>query len=89
VQTKDTAVSLWIAARPSPKQIATLAGHPSMSVVLDRYGHLYEGNEADVLARLDSFASMASGDAPSPWVPRVFRGFSEGSDGHPDQPAGP
>jgi len=86
---RHTAVSLWIAASASPKQIATWAGHTSVSVVLDRYGHLYEGNEADVLARLDSFASMASGDAPSPWVPRVFRGFSEGSEGDPTEPQGP
>ena len=31
-----TAVSLWIAAGASPKQIATWAGHTSVSAVLDR-----------------------------------------------------
>jgi hypothetical protein len=53
------------------------AGHTSFSVVLDCYGHLYEGHEADVLARLDAFASESSApdhDAPSRWIPRVFRG---------------
>jgi len=71
---RHTAVSLWIAAGASPKQIATWAGHTSVSVVLDRYGHLYEGNDADVLARLDSFAAVTPDDAQSRWIPRVFRG---------------
>jgi len=77
---RHTAVSLWIAAGASPKQIATWAGHTSVSIVLDRYGHLYEGNDADVLARLDSFASVAADDAPSRWIPRVFRGARGESD---------
>lgn len=71
---RHTAVSLWIAAGASPKQIATWAGHTSVSVVLDRYGHLYEGNDGDVLARLDSFASITPGDGSFRWIPRVCRG---------------
>ncbi|MFP5256092.1 MAG: tyrosine-type recombinase/integrase [Acidimicrobiia bacterium] len=82
---RHTAVALWIAAGASPKQIATWAGHTSVSVVLDRYGHLYEGNDTDVLTRLDSFASVTSDDAPSRWIPRVFRGANDHSD---DQPTG-
>ena len=77
---RHTAVSLWIAAGASPTQIATWAGHTSVSVVLDRYGHLYEGNDVDVLARLDSFASIRPDDGESRGVPRVFRGASHGSD---------
>ena len=83
---RHTAVSLWIAARADPKQIASWAGHMTTSVVLDRYGHLYEGNDADVLARLDSFARMGTGDVPSPWIPRVFRGFPEGPDPESTEP---
>ncbi len=64
----------WIAAGASPKQIATWAGHTSVSVVLDRYGHLYEGNDVDVLARLDSFASIRPDDTGSRGVPRFFAG---------------
>jgi integrase len=45
---RHTAVALWIAAGPNPKQIATWAGHTSVSVVLDRYGHLFEGHETAV-----------------------------------------
>ncbi len=54
---RHTAVSLWIAAGASPKQIATWAGHTSVSVVLDRYGHLFPGHEEAVLARLENLGS--------------------------------
>jgi integrase len=54
---RHTAVSLWIAAGATPKQVATWAGHTSVSVVLDRYGHLFPGHEAPVLGRLDAIAS--------------------------------
>ena len=77
---RHTAVALWIAAGASPKQIATWAGHTSVSVVLDRYGHLFEGHETVVLENLDRFVQtspVTANDAPTPWVPRVFRGFSE------------
>ena len=77
---RHTAVSLWIAAGASPKQIATWAGHTSVSVVLDRYGHLYEGNDVDVLDRLDSFASVPSRDGSSRGFPRVSRGARDDAD---------
>ncbi|HSH58739.1 MAG TPA: site-specific integrase [Acidimicrobiales bacterium] len=54
---RHTAVSLWIAAGASPNQIATWAGHTSVSVVLDRYGHLFPGHEEAVLARLEDLGS--------------------------------
>ena len=49
---RHTAVSLWIAVGASPNQIAAWAGHTSVAVVLDRYGHLFPGHEAQVLDRL-------------------------------------
>lgn len=85
---RHTAVALWIAAGASPKQIATWAGHTSVAVVLDRYGHLYEGSDADVLARLDSFASVTSDDGSSLWIPRVFRGARGESDDQAAVPQG-
>ena len=54
---RHTAVALWIAAGANPKQIAGWAGHTSVSIVLDRYGHLLEGHDVDVLARLDTLAT--------------------------------
>ncbi len=50
---RHTAVALWIAQGASPKQIATWAGHTSVSVVLDRYGHLFPGHEEAVMRRLE------------------------------------
>ena len=77
---RHTAVALWIAAGANPKQIAAWAGHTSVAVVLDRYGHLFEGHESAVLSRLDAFAecvSVPAGDAESRGFSRVFRGFSD------------
>jgi integrase len=74
---RHTAVALWIAAGANPTQIAGWAGHASVAVVLDRYGHLFEGHESAVLSRLDAFAECVSvplGDAES----RGFRGFFAG-----------
>ncbi|MGH9014880.1 MAG: tyrosine-type recombinase/integrase [Acidimicrobiia bacterium] len=66
---RHTAVSLWIAAGASPKQIAAWAGHTSVSVVLDRYGHLYPGHEADVLTRLDALGNTSSTSPEGSVVP--------------------
>ncbi len=82
---RHTAVSLWIAAGASPKQIAIWAGHTSVSVVLDRYGHLYEGHEGEVLDRLNKFASVPPRDGSSRWIPRVFRGARGDSDPGTDE----
>lgn len=50
---RHTAVSLWIAEGATAKQVAARAGHTSVSVVLDRYGHLYDEADDDLAARLD------------------------------------
>src|SRR5690606_19786780 len=42
---RHTAVAVWIAAGAHPKQIAARAGHTSVSVVLDRYGHRRPNHE--------------------------------------------
>jgi integrase len=58
---RHSAVALWIAAGAGPKEIAVRAGHSSVSVVLDRYGHLLPGTEERVTDALDV---MARGAAP-------------------------
>ena len=63
---RHTAVSLWVAAGASPKQIASWAGHTSVAVVLDRYGHLFPGHEEAVLDRLDGFAGSPSVTVTAP-----------------------
>ncbi|MDQ1489581.1 MAG: hypothetical protein QOJ23_2095, partial [Actinomycetota bacterium] len=78
---RHTAVSLWVAAGASPKQIASWAGHTSVSVVLDRYGHLFPGHEEGVLERLEGFGRNAPTTAiaaDDPGVPRGAAGFPRG-----------
>ncbi len=50
---RHTAVALWIADGANPKQIAVMAGHTSVSVVLDRYGHLYPEQDDELMDRLE------------------------------------
>ncbi len=54
---RHTAVALWIAAGASPTEIAARAGHSSVSVVPDRYGHLLPGSGEKVNAALDRLAA--------------------------------
>ncbi len=54
-----TAVALWIAAGATPNEVASRAGHSSVSVVLDRYGHLLPGSAERVNAALDALAGRA------------------------------
>ena len=56
---RHTAVALWIAAGAGPKEVATRAGHTSVSFTLDRYGHLYPDSYATLRDRLDAFHSSA------------------------------
>ena len=57
---RHSAVTLWIAAGASPVEIAARAGHTSVSVVLDRYGHLLPSSESTVNAALDALAETAT-----------------------------
>jgi integrase len=56
------AVALWIAAGAGPKEVATWAGHTSVSLSLDRYGHLYPEVDRALRELLDRFHE-AAGDA--------------------------
>ncbi len=57
---RHTAVALWIAAGASPNEIAARAGHTSVSVVLDRYGHLLPGTEERVNDALDALVRAST-----------------------------
>jgi integrase len=56
---RHTAVALWIAAGASPKEVATRAGHTSVSFTLDRYGHLYPEADTALRERLDALHATA------------------------------
>ena len=51
---RHTAVALWIAAGAGPKEVATRAGHTSVSFTFDRYGHLYPEADTALRDRLDA-----------------------------------
>jgi integrase len=61
---RHSAVALWIAAGASPKEVALRAGHTSVSVVLDRYGHLLPGTEERVTDALEAMAKAATERLP-------------------------
>lgn len=64
---RHTAVALWIAAGANPKQIATRAGHTSVSFSLDRYGHLMPGHDTALREALDSmYVESAPGATVTP-----------------------
>ena len=58
---RHTAVALWIAEGANPKQIAVMAGHTSVSVVLDRYGHLYPQQDDELMDRLERRIARGAG----------------------------
>jgi integrase len=46
-----------IAAGVNPKALSTYVGHASISITMDRYGHLMPGSEAEAAGRLDRLLS--------------------------------
>ena len=80
---RHSAVALWIAAGASAKEVAVRAGHTSVSVVLDRYGHLLPGTEEKVTDALDAMAKAAVTGSPDREchraalrISRTFRGLA-------------
>ena len=44
-----------IAAGVNAKALSTYMGHSSITITLDRYGHLFPGNEDEAAALLDTY----------------------------------
>jgi integrase len=57
---RHTFASLMIAAGVNAKALSTYMGHSSVTITLDRYGHLMPGNESEAAARLDAYLSQAA-----------------------------
>jgi len=68
------AVSCWIEAGFAPKTVQTFAGHASLRVTMDRYGHLFPS--ADHKKAMDQIAKGLFAYRPS--LPAASQG--EGSD---------
>jgi len=79
---RHTAVSFWMAAGASPNEIARRAGHTSVAVVLDRYGHDQLGRQQGVTDALDAMATRANTHIAQVLdLPRPARGLHEAVEG--------
>jgi integrase len=61
---RHTFASLMIRAGVNVKALATYMGHASITITLDRYGHLMPGNEEEAAALLDAFLERQIVNAP-------------------------
>lgn len=52
---RHTYASLMIAAGVNAKTLSVYMGHSSIVMTIDRYGHLFPGNEKDSAAKLDQY----------------------------------
>jgi integrase len=52
---RHTAASLMIAAGLNPKEISEYLGHASITITIDRYGHLLPGSFSEAATRLDAY----------------------------------
>jgi integrase len=57
---RQTFASLMIAAGVNAKALSTYMGHSSITITLDRYGHLFPGNEDEAAELLDSYLERAN-----------------------------
>ena len=58
---RHTYAAYMIAAGINTKALSTYMGHASITVTLDRYGHLLPGNEQQAAALLDTWLEASSG----------------------------
>jgi integrase len=54
-----------IAAGVNAKALSAYMGHSSVTITLDRYGHLMPGNESKAAQLLDSYLARAVAQAPT------------------------
>jgi integrase len=57
---RHTFASLMIAAGVNAKALSTYMGHATISITLDRYGHLMPGSEDEAAGLLDSYLERAN-----------------------------
>jgi integrase len=62
---RHTFASLMIAAGVNAKALSAYMGHSSVTITLDRYGHLMPGNESEAAQLLDSYLARAVAQAPA------------------------
>lgn len=57
-EARHTYASLLIAAGVNVKAISNYMGHSSVTITLDRYGHLMPGHEAEAVAKIDAYLAL-------------------------------
>jgi integrase len=57
---RHTYAAYMIAAGVNPKALSTYMGHSSITITLDRYGHLLPGNEHEAAGLLDAWLEAAA-----------------------------
>jgi integrase len=60
-EARHTYASIAIAAGVNAKALSTYLGHSSITVTLDRYGHLMPGNEDEAATLVDAYLARSSG----------------------------
>jgi integrase len=63
---RHTYAAFMIAAGINPKALQTYMGHASITITLDRYGHLLPGNETHAATMLDTYLHPPSTDPTEP-----------------------
>lgn len=63
---RHTFASLMIAAGVNAKALSTYMGHASITITLDRYGHLMPGNENEAAGLLDALLARSESAAERP-----------------------
>jgi integrase len=58
---RHSCASIFIAAGVNAKALSTYLGHASISITLDRYGHLMPGSEDEAVALVDDYIERATG----------------------------
>ena len=71
-----TAVALAISKGAHPKAIQERMGHSSITVTLDRYGHLFAGLDAQIADSLDDLIVGSRGLAAASPTPERRSGFA-------------
>jgi integrase len=61
---RHTFASLMIAAGVNAKALSVYMGHASITITLDRYGHLMPGNETEAAGLRDAYLARGTYDHP-------------------------
>lgn len=78
---RHTFASLIIAAGVNPKALQTFMGHSSITVTLDRYGHLFPGSEGEAAVLLDAYLAESHERARSASIDEPDHGEVMGKSG--------